>query len=284
MSQPEIYIRPSVGISRAVIAVIDELQLHMQHPEREQKYVHPIRVDIKRLRAWIRLIRNKSGTFDWRTIDRNLRDGMKKLSAKRDAQVILETLKWLENKTGKNDEPSAIQVIRAHIQFDQSRHPVDWETIKSPFADVAEILKRQTLSVDSDYMIKKGLKRTYKRTFKYGEKAFSGHATFDDLHQFRKWVKYLCFQLGFIQASYPDFHEQTRNRLDKLGNRLGRIHDLILVKDRLEQLYSIKDCADASEITGKMIDKKLGKLLKRSNSSYRKVFSSSPSEFAGYIS
>ncbi|MCI0448040.1 CHAD domain-containing protein [bacterium] len=284
MSQPEIYIRPSVGISRAVIAVIDDLQLHLQHPEREPRHVHRIRVDIKRLRAWLRLIRNKSGTFNWRTVDNYFRDSMKKLSAKRDAQVILETLKWLEDKTDKENEQSAIQVIRAHIQFEPGGHELDWETVRSPLVDIAETLKRQTLSVDSDDMIKKGLKRTYKRTCNYGKKAFSAHTLPEDLHQLRKWVKYLCFQIGFIQASYPGLYEQIRNRLDKLGNRLGRIHDLILVQEKLEQLSTVKDCIGASKVTAKIIDKKFRTLLKRSNRFYQKIFTLSPAEFIGYIS
>jgi len=283
MSQPEIYIRPSVAISRSVIAVIDDLQQHLQYPEREPRHVHRIRVDIKRLRAWLRLIRNKSGTFHWRTVDNYFRDGMKMLSAKRDAQVILETLKWLEDKTNKKNEQSAIQVIRAHIQFDPAGQAMDWETVKSPLVDIAETLKRQTLSVDSDDMIKKGLKRTYKRARDYGKKAFSTHTIPDELHQFRKWVKYLCFQFGFIQASYPGLYEQMRNRLDKLGNRLGRIHDLILVQEKLEQLSPIEDCSVASKVTRKFIDKKSGTLLKRSHRLYQKIFISSPAEFTGHI-
>jgi hypothetical protein len=131
MSQPEIYIRPSVAISRSVIAVIDDLQQHLQHPERQPRHVHRIRVDIKRLRAWLRLIRNKSGTFHWRTVDNYFRDGMKMLFCKTGRAGHSGNFKWLEDKTNKKMKQSAIQVIRAHIQFDLAGQAMDWETIKS---------------------------------------------------------------------------------------------------------------------------------------------------------
>ena len=73
----KLYRTAPVGINHSVIALIDKLQTHLGKPVRGRGYVHRIRVDIKRLRAWIRLIRNEEDTVGLRDIDRDLRDVMK---------------------------------------------------------------------------------------------------------------------------------------------------------------------------------------------------------------
>ena len=268
-----------VSVNQSAIALIDELQTHLGHPVRGRSYLHRIRVDIKRLRAWIRLIRDEEDTIGLRSMDRDLREIMKKLSSRRDRQALLETLKWLEKKTGKDENQSSLDTLGSHIQRYSQRTPLDWVNIKTALALLLVTLKQHTYKVDSMPMVRNGLQRTYKRAAKSGDKAFSGKISAGDVHEFRKWAKYLFYQLGFIQASYPELYTEALDNLEDLGNRLGRYHDLLLVKERLVQLPVKKAYADAAKRTDFLIDVRMQKLLRRSNKLYRNIFAASSSKF-----
>lgn len=283
MSEPVSYLRPGVGPGHAIIEVIDALQRHLKQPANSRGYIHRIRVDIKRLRAWLRMIRDHSAAHDWKTTDRSLGAIAKALSSRRDAQVMVETLKWLSKKSRKDNEKHAIEEICARIQFDLVHHPVDWNTVKPALADELSGLRQQAILLKSDKIIIEGLKRTYKRSFKYGNKAFSGDGSTEDLHELRKWVKYLYYQVGYIQAEYPEQYVNERKYLDKLGNRLGRIHDLHLLEERLDELSFQPDCSGAARVVRKIMHKRLDKLIKQSEFLYKKIFTLSPSRFVQKI-
>lgn len=267
------------GVNQSVIALIDNLQAHLGRPVRGSGYVHRIRVDIKRLRAWIRLIRDEEDAVGLRGVDRDLRDIMKKLSTRRDRQALMESLKWLEKKADKDTRQSVLGAIRSHIGTGTGRSTVDWANIKTALLHVLDTLKQHTQKIDSMHMVRDGLQRTYKRAAKSGDKAFSGKINPEDVHAFRKWAKYLFYQLEVIQAAYPELYSETLENLEDLGNRLGRYHDLILVKERLDQMPAKKKYADAAKRMDVMLDVRMRKLLRRANRLYSRIFSASSSKF-----
>lgn len=267
------------GVNQSVIALIDNLQAHLGRPVRGVGYVHRIRVDIKRLRAWIRLIRVEEDAVGLRGIDRDLRDITKKLSIRRDRQALLESLKWLEKKADKDTKQSSLRVVRSHIETGNGRTLIDWANTKSALMHTLDTLKQHTQKINSMHMVRDGLQRTYKRAAKSGDKAFSGKINPEDVHEFRKWAKYLFYQLEIIQTAYPELYKEALESLEDLGNRLGRYHDLVLVKERLKQVAATKKYADAAKRMDIMIEERMHKLLRRGHRLYRKVFSASSSKF-----
>lgn len=280
MSQPEIYIHPFIGIFRSIIAVIDDLDLRLSHPEDVKTHIHRIRVDIKRLRAWVRLVRDKSDKRYWQALDHNLRDIAKQFSAGRDQQIIPETLKWLEKNIVNPEKQSAVRKIRGHLQSAIDGCTLAPKTIDMPYKDLLKELRRKCLSHHSDDLFRKGFRRTYNRAARLGKKACSGRARPDDHHKFRKWVKYLCYQIEFIRILLPERHESTHRHLDKLDKQLGRINDLVVVRRKLEQLSSTDELIDFAEIAGRVADKKIKKQLGIAKNIYRKVFSKSRAKLA----
>ena len=275
----KLYRTAPVGINHSVIALIDKLQTHLGKPVRGRGYVHRIRVDIKRLRAWIRLIRNEEDTVGLRDIDRDLRDVMKKLSSHRDRQALLETLKWLEKKTSNDINQSPLRVVRSHMRAGSGRITVDWTDIKTTLIKVLDTLEQLTQKFESVHMARDGLQRTYKRSARLGDRAFSGKINPEDVHAFRKWAKYLYYQLEVIQIAYPKLYNETLENLEDLGNRLGRYHDLVLLKEKLDQLPAKKRNTDAAKRMEVMIEERMHKLLRRAHRLYRKTFSASSSKF-----
>lgn len=284
MSQSVSYLRPTTGLGHAVIEIIDALRQHLKQPEHDQRYIHRIRVDIKRLRAWLRMIRYRSGDNHWKMTDRSLRAIADELSSRRDTQVMMETLKWLAEKSKTENEKHAAGIIHARIQFDLGHYPVDWKTVKVSLAGELDTLRQQAYLPVCDRVIMKGLKKTYKRSLEYGNKAFSENGSIDDLHKLRKWVKYLYYQFGHIHATYPDQYGNERKHLKKLGDRLGIIHDLNLLDKKLDDLSSQPDSLDAIKVIRKMMKRRQNKLTKQSECLYKKVFTQSPSSFVETIS
>jgi CHAD domain-containing protein len=283
MNRHKIYIHPSIEITRGVIDVIDDLDHCLNRPEDIEANIHRIRVDIKRLRGWIRLVRDHTGEREWQEIDHCLRDMAKQLSVNRDEHVILATLGWLKDKTKNKDAQASISRINSYVQSGSCRHLFDWKTINLPDRNVLEILKRKTLLSYSDEVIRKGLQRTYKRTLKCGLQACSPGGTFAALHRLRRWVKYLYYQLEFVEVLYADDYEKIRQQLDMLGKGLGKIHDLVLVKNRLQRLPGAADCKNDINIAGMAADREINKLLKRTRRSFRKIFTMKPREIAASL-
>ncbi len=280
MNRHEIYIHPYVEITRSVIAVIDDLEHRLNRPEEIEVNIHRIRVDIKRLRAWIRLVRNHSGEQEWQVIDHCLRDIAKQLSANRDEQIIPVTLGWLIEKTKNKGAQASINRIASSVQSDSPGHLFDWKIIKLPDKDLLGKLKRKTLLSCFDEVIRQGLQRTYKRTLKCGLRACSSKGTFAALHRLRKWVKYLYYQLEFVEVLYADDYEKIHRQLDLLGKGLGKIHDLVLVKNWFQSLPGAADCANDVNIAGMAADREINKLLKRTRRLFSKIFTLKPREFA----
>jgi len=283
MNRHEIYIHPSVEITRGVIEVIDDLDHCLNRPEEIEAHIHRIRVDIKRLRAWIRLFRNHSDKQDWQAIDHCLRDMAKQLSANRDEQIIPATLKWLKGKTKNKDAQASISRIDSYVQSGSCGYLFDWKAIDPLDRNVLEMLKRKTLLSYSDEVIRKGLQRTYKHALKCGLQACSPEGTFAALHRLRKWVKYFYYQLEFVEVLYADDYKKIRQQLDMLGKGLGKIHDLVFVKNRLQRLPGAADCANDINIAGMAADREINKLLKRTRRSFRKIFNMKPRKIAASL-
>lgn len=280
MSHPEIQIRPSISITRNVIAVIDDLDRYLKNPEKIEKHIHHVRVDIKKLRAWIRLVQGKSDKQEWREIDRCLRDMAKQWSERRDEEVISETLVWLKKKEKNQNAAVSINRLYSGIQDNLIGQSAITTTVRMPDRIFLDNLKRKTLSAAEYETIKQGLQKTYKRALKLGAKACSEKGTVDDMHKFRRWVKYLSYQLEFTGNLYADNSGEFRNQLDKPGKRLGRIHDLVMIKNRLKQLSGREKFKKDIRNTGMVADRKMNKLIKQTRQSFDSVFVLKPREFA----
>jgi CHAD domain-containing protein len=277
MSQPQPVVPPPSGPGNAVIAVIDDLQQHLQRPEDRQGYIHRIRVNIKRLRAWLRMVR-KDARFDWRGCDRRLRDISRRLSPSRDSQVILDSLAWLQKKADA-EQRQALDLLRSRMRFDLGGEHADWPAIKGPLAETVEALRGPAAELDSDAVLNRGLRNCYKRAVREGRVAFGANGSMEDLHELRKWVKYLYYQVDYVCKVHPGRCGKDKDRFDELGDKLGRIHDLELVRGKVALLAAGEECTAATALTVALIDRRMDKLLHRCRSLYKKGFRLSPSKF-----
>lgn len=266
------------GINHELLVLIDALESHIRKPARGVAFLHRVRVDIKRLRAWIRLVRDDDDSAGLRELDRALRDVMKMLSPRRDRHAFMESLRWLEKKELDTEE-SSLSRFRTYLRKEQTRTVLDWNGAGAALAAVLAGLKQAAQREDYSYRLREGLQRTYKRAAKLGERAFAGKINPNEVHDFRRWAKYLFYQLGFVQGADPELYLEAQDRLDELGRRLGRYHDLVLMREKISSLPVKKKHSEEMQRVEFMIEARMQKLLRRSSRLYEKIFSTSSSGF-----
>ncbi|MET4000561.1 CHAD domain-containing protein [Marinobacterium sp. MBR-109] len=197
--------------------------------------VHQTRVDSKRLRALWRLLKPGLKTVDYRRLERLSKGLAKPLASSRDAQVMQETLDWVSADLAPDvrqrllpglaqvleqgmaaDEPALLQVVQSLLRLEQA----------VVTAELGSIRKRH---------LHKGLKQTCRKGSNIAHEALQKHAM-EPMHRWRKWVKLLLFQSGWL---LDEAAPKWTPRLKTLGSALGRLHDLDVLA---EQMQSARAC------------------------------------------
>jgi CHAD domain-containing protein len=261
-------------IQQSVIKTIDALQDHLTKPEGTEEYIHRIRVDIKHFRAWLRLLRISNEGYNWKEMDTTLLTQAKHLGTARDAEALNDTLNNLNNYAKTQKERDAIIYALEQLQSNLTNSPIDWKIFKAKLKTDLDIYSQGFVSFNSTQELKDGLKRTYKKTKQLAKKAFSIKGTHEDLHQFRKWVKYLNYQLSYLGKAYPQCNKIKKD-IDRLGNTLGKAHDLVMIEQKLGQVPE----NDLMKTVFKLIDKNIKLILKNSHHSYKTIFNLTPEKF-----
>jgi CHAD domain-containing protein len=269
-------------IQSSVAKTIEKLRLHLTEPETGSEYIHRIRVEIKHLRAWLRLLRITTDTNDWKSIDQKLRDTAKSLSGARDAQVIKDTLSILYRSAKNKPQRLAIDYFQASLEPQLITSQIIWPPIKNELSNLLNIIEAEFVTFESISSVRNGLRLTYKKSIRLGKAAFSKNNSRENLHQLRKWVKYLYYQLSYLDKAYPDYIK-ARHRLDVLGDNLGTINDLFVFKERLNQAEGIDENTDNLELVSDLIDKNIERIIKKSTQNYKAIFKTSAKEFIHYI-
>jgi CHAD domain-containing protein len=175
--------------------------------------IHETRKGTKRLRAHLRLARKVIDPGAYKSEDAALRDVARLLAPARDAYVVGLTLESLEE--GGWDEASAYIGTHHRTVLDEFSRNDLGEAVEQLEAVRARWPDR---SLDRS-VIAAGLERTYHRGMAGHEAALSSELA-ESFHAWRKWVKYLRYQLEAIEAD-PEFVAPWL----ELGETLGLEHD-----------------------------------------------------------
>ena len=199
----------------AEIDRLDHLLADLRNPSDIDAAVHETRKGVKRLRAHLRLTRSAIDPAVYRGEDDDLRSIGLILAPARDAFVLGLTLEGLESSEGWGP---AGDFIRAN-----HRVAVD-ELLAGPVAEVlrrlAAVRQRWPRVGDVEAaVITDGLARSYRRG-RIGLDAAAAGEHARDFHRWRKWVKYLRYQLEAIGGD-----PAVVTSLTELGERLGLEHD-----------------------------------------------------------
>jgi len=203
--------------------------------------IHQVRKRCKKIRAVLRLIR--PCIDDYSTENRRFRNLADKLSNARDAEVLLETLsELLDRHDGGNAYPKMSKVadflrenLRAQVaQLDE--RGIDQAYLLKRLREGREALSAVAIQGDGDEIWSGGFKKTYRRARKALEEIEqSSDPTGDDFHELRKRAKYHWHHLRILRDIWPKVLNARSKEADALASLLGDHHDLIVLRDFVDQ-------------------------------------------------
>lgn len=193
--------------------------------------VHKIRVSLKRLRASWYLLRFSVVRETRGASNRRLKQAGRLLSVARDVSVMRQSL--AQYASDVTDNSPDLQLDRDAVASLLRQESDAWRTVGLEFGHKKPISK--------------ALRVTYRRARKLGRAAKKESASAELRHQWRKWVKYLYYQLEILRRCGLREHSQVIERLDLLGTLLGREHDLELLVSHLS--------SESTTDTGGLMDK-----------------------------
>jgi CHAD domain-containing protein len=196
-------------------------------------HVHAGRKSIKRLRAWLRLLRPQLGER-YALIDRLLRDSALQLGGRRDADVARETLLGLRRARQLDAaQYAALQpMLRAAPPRDAQHDSCAEQRALSLLRATATYIDTLSLPAIDEATLRAGLEKVRlrcRREYRRARRKPDAEA----LHDWRKWVKHLGTLVQLLGSRLGDCGSDA-GALKDLADALGRHHDLVQLLHRLE--------------------------------------------------
>lgn len=211
-------------------AAIHDLSRAGTRAEREA-YIHRTRQRLKRVRSVLRMLEPVCGE-PARSARRSLAEAARMLAHTRDADVAAANARALAATAGQDlgfDRVASgleLAAAEAHHQ-------------KTPVAAVTERLRAVRQTIDrfpADFngaaVVGAAMRRSYRRGRRALRRAETSLST-PDLHRWRKAVKDLWHILLLARKRLPKPARKTADRLEALGDLLGRDNDHALLAEKL---------------------------------------------------
>lgn len=199
--------------------------------------VHSVRKRGKEVRALARLVREPLGV-EWSAFNAGVRDASNELSSIRDAHAVLATLDDLLRACGMADDPdldavrSVFAEAAAAATIGIRGHDRRIEKARELLLQAHESVGLWSIDEGSAWLVA-GFSNTYGR----GQRALKRarkRPTDDRMHELRKRVKTLWYQVRLIEASAPSVLIPLVAQLHQLGDALGDDHDLAVLVGHME--------------------------------------------------
>jgi len=273
---------PLTGEVRRILAA--EIGKALQHLDaarsRPEQGLHKCRKRLKSARALLRLVHSGDETF-CTTENQCYRNVAALLAAPREATALIETLDRLAAAFPKESADGGLDAVRDRLvarQHDLHEGAGLEAAIGAATAACEDGMKRiESLALPDQPeqaadVLAEGARVTLRRAKKALDKA-GARGEANDFHDLRKAAKTHGMHLSLLGRLWPTPIKARRKAVDELGERLGELHDLFVMRALLE--------ADDEPLGPHEDTKLLGKLLKRSEKSLRKSCLAEAAELFG---
>ncbi len=238
--------------------------------DKPEQALHKCRKRLKAARALLRLVRSGDETF-CRTENQCYRQVAALLAGPREATALVETIDRLAAGFPEQSAGGGLDAVRDRLVA-RRRELHDGAgldaAIGAAIAACEEGIGRiEKLALpdqpeQSADVLAEGARITLRRARKALDKAGSrGEA--DDFHDLRKAAKTHGVHLSLLGRLWPAPIKARRKAVDDLGERLGELHDVFVMRALLD--------ADEQPLGTPQETRLLGKLLKRSEKSLKKA-------------
>lgn len=224
--------RLAESVRHLILREIDD----MCYPQRMDHAVHDLRVSGKRIRAWLRLLRDAIGDDVYRRESAIIRDLGRLFSRRRDSRVVVATLDALEKSGAAPFASKGTASVRRRLETEAeaAERAVPLADALSQVRDALFPARRRLERLRlKDAHPKTAFRRIWKRARKARARALKTRHT-EALHEWRKAAKALYYQLEALKDIWPGRIKRLRKQLKAQGDLLGQDHDLAVLFENLE--------------------------------------------------
>ncbi len=232
-------IDPDVAVRREVRRIaterLDDAIERLGDIDDPETAVHEARKRCKEVRGLARLIEPALGA-QFRPFDRTVRDAANQLSSMRDAHAVLATFDALLAVHDLDNELRSVRDHQAAVASDATAAVrAGDERIDSARALLVEARDRaRRWRVHEGFAtLGDGLEATYRRG-RVDLRRARRQPTDEHVHEWRKSVKYLWYQMRLLREAAPSVVEPLIDQVDGLADALGDDHDLAVLVAHLD--------------------------------------------------
>lgn len=264
------------AIKNAAIDQVNKAVDALQNNEDKAKAIHYARKRMKEVRAILRLVRDKLKKSIYQKENIFFRDIARKMADLRDYEVFIETLKELKEYTSNTHLKGAVNKVVQHAQPEyenQTNILLNQEnilqTVSDKLTEAKEHINNWPIKGNKFSLIRSGLYRVYDRGYKAYKTAYKA-PSIENFHEFRKRVKYLWYQIEFLENAWNSVLKPLRKEISKLSDITGKDHDYGMLMIQLEksdfnitdnQKKQIIDLAQAQRVQLQKEAKPLGRKI-----------------------
>jgi len=230
---PEHLVRREVR--RIAAERLDDAIEHLEAMDDPEQAVHEARKRCKEVRGLARLIAPALGD-EFRPFDRTVQAAAKHLSTMRDAHALLATFDTLLAAHDLDDALRTVRDRQAQLSAETTAAITGGDERIDAALDLLRTARRrsQRWRVGEGFApLADGLAATYRRGRTDLRRA-RREPTDAHVHEWRKSVKYLWYQMRLLRAVAPSVLDPLIEQLDGLADALGDDHDLAVLVAQLD--------------------------------------------------
>jgi CHAD domain-containing protein len=271
------------GIRRIALGQLDLVASELDRSKngRREEAVHESRKSFKRLRAVVRLARDRLGPEVRRRENAAFRDAGRKLSGARDAKVLVETLDDLVTRNRDRLRPEAFGRLRAALMQDCEAVESTDDVLAAVGAARARVPEWPLGDDGRTRVLEPGLKRIYRR----GRRAYrtaKDEPTSEHLHELRKRTKDVWHAAQVLRPAAPKRLRKLGRAAHRLSDVLGDDHDLATLHEASRKHAATLSPAEL-ELLSELIQRRRAKLQRKALKRARKLYSAKPRKLARVV-
>jgi CHAD domain-containing protein len=271
------------NLKRILLFYNDSAADFLQRRSNIHENIHQARLCFKRIRSLLRLGRNVFGEHIYKELNTFYRDQSRMLSQFRDITALIEISQSFQKSRRSESTRSLLTRFRNGL-LKQRKELMAGIEIENAKKQVVDSLVQKKQILDKLHLIDhpssdlgKGLQRVYKsgkNLYNATLKETNDH----NMHEWRKQVKYMWYQLVILTPLWPGIFNALSKQTQTLSQLLGKHHDLVLFENAIVPMKNETKYRNEIKGLGRSIGRKKRNLESQALKLGAKIYLVSPSQ------